>query len=150
MVIRHIEIMRKKIYCHYFMGYSFQLAARDILNVSSQDSKKDRMAHTMAFVTHWNEKWPNGSTRYDWSSDPLNYGNSDEKNKVNFLTFLLALKLHWYLVCLLRVLLILMLTLKLKGQHCRFIHLFIKIYLLTAIKLSSLDLVIYHQVASIV
>ena len=50
-----IQIAREETHCYYFMGYSFRLVARDLLNAPSHS----RIAHTMAYgnpvVEHWME-----------------------------------------------------------------------------------------------
>ena len=58
---RNIQAERGETCHHHFLGYSFQLASRDLL----YDHPTDRMVHTTAFVSPAMELWVSGSTKRD-------------------------------------------------------------------------------------
>ena len=44
------QITREETHCHHYIGYSFQLAAKDLLYASSQ--RQDSISHSLCYTSH--------------------------------------------------------------------------------------------------
>ena len=68
-----IQKVKEKTCCSHFVGYSFQLAAMDILYTIPQTGQGIPWPLLHMF---WNKKLLNGSTMRDWSDDTLHLQNN--------------------------------------------------------------------------